>query len=843
MMQGDSLTRRASRAEAGPHWLTAVLGPTNTGKTHFAMERMLAYETGMIGFPLRLLARENYDRAVRIKGAHAVALVTGEEKILPLHARYFLCTAEAMPLERSVDFLALDEAQLAADAERGHIFTDRLLRARGRLETMVIGSETLRPILRRVLPDAEPGTRPRLSRLTYAGPKKITRLPPRTAVIGFSAAEGYALAELMRRRRGGTAVVLGALSPRTRNAQVELYQSGDVDYVVATDAIGMGLNMDIDHVAFARLAKFDGHATRRLAPAEIGQIAGRAGRHMNDGTFGTTAGEHIDPDIVAAVEEHRFEPLRFLYWRNPRLDLSSVERLLETLTVPPAEPAFVPARQAEDAATLAVLAGMPEIRRLASTPAKVQLLWEVCQIPDFRKSMPEAHARLVARLYLDLAGERRRIGSDWMARQVERIDRVEGEIGTLVGRIAEIRTWTYVSYRGDWVEEARHWQERTRAVEDKLSDALHERLTERFVDKRTAVLVRRLRLHDELIGGVRDGGEVVVEGVRVGQLEGFRFVAVPRAQGDDTQAIRQAADRALRPALLERVAALEASADDVLTLGADGSISWHGAAIAALAKGPHPLMPAVRIPAAANLDAGLRDRLRVCVAQWLDRHLASRFGALIGGRQGLGGAARGLMFQLSEAMGALPAAQVRDLAAARGPHDRKALAKLGVRFGTETVFMPRLATAPVMPVAAVLWAVFHNGQAEKPTPYPQTPTAWFPADPEVPDGFYRALGYRRAGQVAIRADRLEALAAAARRLGRQGAFAATPELARDAGLPAKVLVPALESLGYGFTPATAGGVVFRMRRSPGPARGRDLMPPDNPVLPFAQVRQLKSRSR
>ncbi|MCW5772478.1 MAG: disulfide oxidoreductase, partial [Rhodospirillaceae bacterium] len=595
-----------ARSGEGESRLTAVLGPTNTGKTHFAMERMLAHESGMIGFPLRLLARENYDRAVRVKGADAVALVTGEEKIVPPRARYFLCTVEAMPLDRAaqggVDFIAIDEAQLGADPERGHIFTDRLLNARGRLETIVIGAETLRPLIRRILPGAEIVTRPRFSRLTYAGPKKITRLPPRSAVIGFSAAEVYALAELMRRRRGGTAVVLGALSPRTRNAQVGLYQSGDVDYLVATDAIGMGLNMDIDHVAFARLTKFDGRMVRRLSHAEIGQIAGRAGRHMNDGTFGTTVGEQIAAEAIAAVEEHRFEPLRFLYWRNPDLDFSSLDGLLASLSVPPAEAAFVPARESEDAATLAALAAVPEIRRRADSRARLALLWDVCQIPDFRKVMAEAHARFVARLYHDLTGPSGRIRSDWIARQVERIDKTEGDIGTLVGRIAEIRTWTYVSYRADWVEEALHWQERARHIEDKLSDALHERLTERFVDKRTAVLLRRLHTKDDLLGGVRDDGEVVVEGMPVGRLEGFRFVPAPSVLSEDAKAVRAAADRALRSAFADRVAAFERCADEEVSLGDDGRLAWNGTAVGTLAKGAHPLTPSARPIADLGLE-------------------------------------------------------------------------------------------------------------------------------------------------------------------------------------------------------------------------------------------------
>ena len=824
--------------------LTAVLGPTNTGKTHFAMERMLAHESGMIGFPLRLLARENYDRAVRVKGTDAVALVTGEEKIVPPRARYFLCTVEAMPLDRAraVDFLAVDEVQLGADPERGHIFTDRLLHARGRRETIVIGAETVRPLLRRVLPNAEIVTRPRFSRLTYAGPKKITRLPPRSAVIGFSAAEVYALAELMRRRRGGTAVVLGALSPRTRNAQVGLYQSGDVDYLVATDAIGMGLNMDIDHVAFARLAKFDGRMTRRLSPGEIGQIAGRAGRHMNDGTFGSTAGELMPAETILKVEEHDFEPLRFLYWRNPDLDFASLEGLLASLSVPPDNAAFAAARAAEDAATLAALAAVPEIRRKAGSRAALALLWEVCQIPDFRKVMAEAHSRFVGRLFQDLTGPAGRIRSDWVARQVERIDKTEGDIGTLVGRIAEIRTWTYISYRADWVEEAPHWQERTRHVEDKLSDALHERLTERFVDKRTAVLLRRLGAKDELLGGVRDDGEVLVEGLPVGRIEGFRFAAMADVLGEDARAVRAAAERALRQAFAERVKRFEAASDEEIALGDDGRIAWNGVPVGALARGAHPLTPAVKTITEIGMDAELRARIRARLGAWLARFVARRYGPLAGhAPTEIKGAARGVVYQLAEALGTAPTAQLRSLTATLTPDDRKALAKLGVRFGTETVHVPRLQNGPTMKLGALLWSLF-NGRAPEALPeLPNGPRAWIRTAAEWPDAFYRALGYCRTGGTALRADRLEALAAAARRLARQGAFAATPALGAAAGLPLKVVPEALLALGYRHRPGEGGGT-FAAAPENRRARARTGEPPAaNPCSPFARWKALTAR--
>jgi ATP-dependent RNA helicase SUPV3L1/SUV3 len=810
------------------------------------MERMLAHESGMIGFPLRLLARENYDRAVRVKGVDQVALVTGEEKIIPPRARYFLCTVEAMPLDRAhrreVDFLAIDEAQTGADPERGHIFTDRLLNARGRLETIIIAAETLRPLLRRILPEAEIVTRPRFSRLTYAGPKKITRLPARSAVIGFSAAEVYALAELMRRRRGGTAVVLGALSPRTRNAQVGLYQSGDVDYLVATDAIGMGLNMDIDHVAFARLVKFDGRMTRRLSHAELGQIAGRAGRHMNDGTFGTTAGEQMSAEMIEAVEEHRFEPVRLLYWRNPELDFSSLDGLLESLSLPPSDPAFVPAREAEDAATLAALSAMPEIRRRAAGRTALNLLWDVCQIPDFRKVMAEHHARFVARLYQDLTHGEGRVRSDWIARQVERIDKTEGDIGTLVGRIQEIRTWTYISYRGDWVEESLHWQERTRHVEDKLSDALHEKLTERFVDKRTAVLLRRLHAKDELLGGVRENGEVVVEGMPVGRLEGFRFVPATTATGEDARAVRAAADRALRHAFTERVATFEAVADEAFAMADDGRISWDGASVGVLVKGSHPLKPGVKPVADAAMEFELRERIRARLAQWAERLIGRRFGPLARPLPPeLVGTARGVVYQLAESLGTAPAAQIANLVSGLAPDQRKALAKFGVRFGTETAFMPRLQNGPTMKLAALLWALFHNRPPETLPELPNGPRAWMRASAEWPDAFYRALGYCRVGAAALRADRLEALAAAVRRLARQGAFAATPALAAAAGAPLKVLPDALALLGYRFAPGEGGGT-YQARPETRRARARAAGgAAANPCSPFAHLKSLTGR--
>src|SRR5271163_3674168 len=421
---------------AGAPRLVAVLGPTNTGKTHLAIERMLDHSSGMIGFPLRLLARENYDRVVRVRGARAVALITGEEKILPPNPSYFVCTVESMPLDRPVDFLAVDEIQLCADPERGHVFTARLLHARGLSETMFLGADTIKPLMRRLVPDIEHISRPRFSTLSYTGQKKVTRLPPRSAVVAFAVADVFSLAELIRRQRGGTAVVLGALSPRARNAQVGMFQAGEVDYLVATDAIGMGLNMDLDHVAFARIGKFDGRGPRRLNAAEIAQIAGRAGRHMSDGTFGTTAEQGpLNSEIVEAVEAHRFDPLTHLNWRNTRLRFDSVDALLKSLDEHPSIPGLVQAREADDHRALRALSRSQEVVKLAVHPGAVRLLWEVCQIPDFRKAMTDSHTRLVGHCFHHLAGIEQRLPADWIAGQMANLDCVDGDIDTLMARI------------------------------------------------------------------------------------------------------------------------------------------------------------------------------------------------------------------------------------------------------------------------------------------------------------------------------------------------------------------------------------------------------------------------
>jgi ATP-dependent RNA helicase SUPV3L1/SUV3 len=820
----------------GPR-LTAVLGPTNTGKTYLAVERMLGHDSGMIGFPLRLLARENYDRIRRIKGEGVVALVTGEEKILPASARYFICTAESMPLDRPVGFLAIDEVQMAADPERGHIFTDRLLHARGLQETMLLGADTMRPLLRRLIPGLETIARPRFSTLTYKGPRKATRLPPRSAVVAFSAGEVYRIAETMRRQQGGCAVVMGALSPRTRNAQVEMYQAGEVDHLVATDAIGMGLNMDLLHVAFAGLSKFDGRGSRRLSPAELAQIAGRAGRHMNDGSFGTTAEVGpLAPEIVEAIENHRFEAITALMWRNSSLDFHSADALRASLEHRSPDPVLMRAREADDQLALNQLGKDPEILRRIGGPATVRLLWDVCQIPDFRKVMSDAHTRLLAQVFRHLTGPEGRLPTDWVAGHVSRLDRTDGDIDTLMARIAHIRTWTYISHRPGWLADAAHWQEASRAVEDKLSDALHRALTQRFVDRRQAHLLRRMKHGGELRGSVTRAGEVIVEGHGVGQLAGFRFIPDGSGGVEESRPLLNAARRALAREIPERLARLEGAADAAFALSPAGVISWEGAPVGRLIPGETMIRPRVDPLPSDLLDGAQRERLRRRLALWVEHHIARRLRPLLAAAAApVTGATRGLLFQLIEALGLLPR---RELAAQLPLADAKALAALGVRLGRESIWFPQLAAAGTL--AGLLWCV-KSGRAPAPLP-PRRPPSLV-RDPALPAEFYHAVGYRLVGPLSIRADALERLSQAARRLATQGPFLPVEALRQIIHCEAAALPAVIAALGYRSVEED-GELRFHApeRHAAGRAgryRRRRRPRPPQPDSPFAALRDLK----
>src|SRR5690242_16066938 len=612
------VTRDARLRGAG---VTAVLGPTNTGKTHLAIERMLGHSSGMIGLPLRLLAREVYNKVADRVGAENVALITGEEKIKPQNPRYWVATVEAMPRDLDLAFVAIDEVQLGSDLDRGHVFTDRMLNRRGREETLVLGAATVRPMVEKLLRGANIVQRPRLSTLIHTGDKKLTRLPSRSAIVAFSAEEVYAIAELIRRQRGGAAVVMGSLSPRTRNAQVELFQSGDVDYLIATDAIGMGLNLDVEHVAFASDRKFDGYQFRKLNPAELAQIAGRAGRATRDGTFGTTG--RCDPfelDLVQALESHTFEPIRLLQWRNADLDFASIGALQASLAATPNEQGLTRAPTGEDILVLEHAARDEDVRGLARTVADISRLWEICQVPDYRKIAPATHAELVVTLYGFLMREGN-IPTDWFARQVSLADRTEGDIDTLSNRIAHVRTWTYVANRPDWLADPEHWQGVTRAVEDKLSDALHERLAERFVDRRTSVLMRRLRENAMLETEIGKSGEVKVEGHVIGRLDGFMFAPDALAAGSEAKALNAAAQKALAGEIEARATKISQTSNDQIVLAADGALRWTGDLVGKLIAGDDTLRPRIRVIADDHLAGPARELVQNRLDLWLRTHI------------------------------------------------------------------------------------------------------------------------------------------------------------------------------------------------------------------------------
>ena len=805
---------------------TAVLGPTNTGKTHYAIERMLGHASGVIGLPLRLLAREVYDRIRAVRGPNAVALVTGEERIVPARAQYWVCTVEAMPVGMGHDFLAVDEIQLCSDPERGHVFTDRLLHARGRHETLFLGSETMRGAIQGLVPKARFLQRQRMSSLTYTGAHKVSRMKPRSAIVGFSVENVYALAELLKRQKGGAAVVMGALSPRTRNAQVEIYQSGDVDFLVATDAIGMGLNLDISHVAFSSTTKFDGRRMRPLQANELAQIAGRAGRHTANGTFGVTGeAAPLSEEMVEAIEESRFPPVRRLMWRNSDLDYGTIGRLIGSLEARTDNQWLSRARDADDVVALKTLAEDMEVQRRALTPDGVRRLWDVCRIPDFRGIGAGEHAAILTDIfgYLTDLG---RVPDDWLARRVKRIDRTEGDIDALSKRLAYIRTWTYVAQRKGWLDDAEHWRSETRAVEDRLSDALHGALTQRFVDRRTSVLLRRLKQKEAMVAEVNDAGEVLVEGQKLGRLDGFRFRQEQVADAGEAKAMRQAAAQVLAPQFSLRADRFYNSPDTEIDFTEQGGLMWGDTAVGKLTAGPDPLKPV----AVAFVDDEAGDDAKAKVQRrlqhFIDRKVAALFEPLIAMQrdEGLAGLARGFAFRLVEHLGVIPRGEIAQEVKDLGQDDRAALRRHKVRFGQFTVFVPDLLKPAPTRLRLVLWGLARNLDEFPEAPPPGLVT--IPAPKGAAPGAFAMMGYRAAGERAVRIDMLERLADMIRQEDTRGGFEAKPDMLSITGLSLEQFAELLGGLGYRAEKGERAKV-----RAPKAAQGSRPPAPGEPPRP------------
>jgi len=755
--------------------VTAVLGPTNTGKTHLAIERMCGHSSGLMGFPLRLLAREVYDRVVSIKGANQVALITGEERIVPADARWFLTTAESMPTQgagslKDFAFVALDEVQIAADPARGHVFTDRLLHARGREETMLLGSAAVAGAIRALVPKVEVIGRPRFSTLRYAGMQKLSRLPKRSVIVAFSAEEVYAVAEMLRRFRGGAAVVMGGLSPRTRNAQVAMFQAGDVDYLVATDAIGMGLNMDVDHVAFASLSKFDGRRQRRLTVAEMAQIAGRAGRHQRDGTFGgvgaADARPLFTPEEIERIEEHRFDPIEKLFWREGDPSHDSIGALIADLERFPAHERLRAAPEAIDLAVLKALADTPEVLERARGNRQVRRLWDVCSLPDFRKSGTEHHARLVLQLWQYLSQGAGHIPHETFAGQIARLDDVQGDVETLAGRIASVRTWAYVAQRSDWLANPQAMAERTLALEEKLSDALHAALTQRFVDKRTSMLLRDIGRDASLLPvDVDPSGAVTVDGQIIGRLKGFRFLVDPQARAVQKRMLLAAAERRLGKVLTERAQAILTASDGALRLSAaleaEPTIHWEDVQLATLRRGARLLTPEVVMdPGLTALDANLQAAVKARVEAWMDAQFVRHIPALQKMDAGSQDPAvpppvRAVLAQLADAGGVASRASLDAALGGVEKTDRGLLRKSGVVIGVLDLYHPGL----MKPGAAQWRMVLLMLRANKPlVPLPAAGAVLLQADAVENAEGAAIAGFRRFADVWLRIDIAERVA-------------------------------------------------------------------------------------
>ena len=691
--------------------ITAVLVPTNTGKTHLAIETMLSFDSGMIGFPLRLLAREVYDKVIKETSVDKVALITGEEKIIPTNAKYYLCTVESMPIDKNLEFVGVDEIQMCADHERGHIFTDRLLNMRGSRLTMLMGSNTIKNIILKLDEDLEFINRNRLSKLTYAGHKKISRINRKTAIIAFSAEEVYAIAELIRRQKGGAAIVMGSLSPKTRNAQVELYQSGDVDFLVATDAIGMGINMDLDHVYFSNLKKFDGKKLRKLNLSEIGQIAGRAGRYLNDGSFGVTGEcKDINAEEVELLEGHKFEEIQSLFWRNSNLNFNNPPALLKSLDEKPDRKWLRKIHECEDEKALKFFLRDKNLENIEFDKNKLSLLWECCQIPDFVKKTYGNHYDVIANVFKYLNSEKGKITDDYMRLQLMKLDKLDGNVDSLSNRIANVRTWSYVSNKNNWIENQNYWIEKTKLLEDKLSDRLHEELTKTFIDKRASVLARGLKQDMDFDTKILENNEVMIDNQFIGKINGLKLELDLKkgALETDIKSLKKAARQTVGPELEKRTQTIIETG--LIELQDDFKIYWNKSSIAKLNSGKDYLNPNIELLVDDILEQTHRKKLINFLGEWLKNKINTVLESLVELKnlKDKNSSIKALAYQLYENNGVLKRINVFEYLKNLGQNERKILRDLGVKFGRYHIFLHRLIKPEAVSLRTLLWKNYNQ---------------------------------------------------------------------------------------------------------------------------------------
>ena len=691
--------------------ITAVLGPTNTGKTHLAIETMLSFENGMIGFPLRLLAREVYDKVIKKINVDKVALITGEEKIIPSNAKYFLCTVESMPIDKHLEFVGVDEIQMCSDHERGHIFTDRLLNMRGEKLTMLMGSSTIKNIISKLDGDIEFINRERLSKLTYAGHKKISRIDRKTAIIAFSAEEVYAIAELIRRQKGGAAIVMGSLSPKTRNAQVELYQSGDVDFLVATDAIGMGINMDLDFVYFSNIKKFDGKKLRRLNLAEIGQIAGRAGRYLNDGSFGITGDcKELSPEEVELLENHKFEEIRTLFWRNSNLNFNNPISLIKSLEEKPRAEWLRKIHECEDEKALKYFLKDQRILNTGFDKKTLMLLWECCQIPDFVKKTYGNHFEVIGNVFKFLTSKKGLISQEYMRLQLIKLDKLDGNVDSLSNRIANVRTWSYVSNKNNWVENQNYWIEKTKHLEDKLSDRLHEELTKTFIDKRASILARGLKQDMEFKTEILQNNDVKIDDQFIGKIKGLKLELDLKkgALETDIKSLKKAARQTIGPELEKRIQKIIDTG--LINLNEDFKIYWNDFPIAKLTAGNDYLNPNFDLMVDDIIEQNAKQKLNEYINKWIHAKINNILKSLVELKniKENNSSIKALAYQLYENNGVLKRDQVSEYLKNLEQNERKILRELGVKFGRYHVFLYQLIKPEPVSLRTLLWKNFHQ---------------------------------------------------------------------------------------------------------------------------------------